>query len=536
MAVSKTVKNAAQLQSALKSAKGGDTIYLASGDYGDFRFANLNFSSDVTIKSLDTKNPAVFDSVMVSKVANLKLDGIEIDFVPNATTVAHASALRISSSKNITLTNSTLEGGPSVNGVPITTPRGQLDATGNVLGLPAGRGITIDKSTGVTIENSEISTFHKGIALSDVDGLVIRNNEVHHLRTSPITGGDVSNAVIDGNHFHTSFPWNFGGEGDHGDLIHLWTVKGSQSGASTNISITNNVLDQGKGEALLGVYLDDNKNGLGFKDVVISDNTIFNSNSQGIRLENVVGSVRDNTLLQATADSYKTAPGVLIVDGSQIDLRNNLLGSVKIYDGGTAVETGNVVVQRQDASGAGYYGDLFGGALSSVPGLADLQGLSRTIAAAFRAGATTTPAAGKFDAAAQATDTSPILSPISSPQPVVPAAVAPVTPEPVIVPAAASTITAPAAAAPATPIVVPAAPVVAPTVPAAVAPVPVFSGVDWFGLGTLAQVVPAAPVASSATNPFLSSSTVVTVNKKTSIATILSTTRFLTRRMDILHA
>ena len=43
--------NAAQLIQAVASAKGGDVIVLAGGDYGDVMLNDARFFSDVTIRS-----------------------------------------------------------------------------------------------------------------------------------------------------------------------------------------------------------------------------------------------------------------------------------------------------------------------------------------------------------------------------------------------------------------------------------------------------------------------------------------------------
>jgi parallel beta-helix repeat protein len=351
--------NTIELQSFLAKASSGDTILLAPGSYGDVSFRKLLFDSAVTIKSADPANPATFNSISLNAVKGLVFDSVFVDFIPNALTLAWSSAVRIVDSSNVGIVNSKLEGGPAVNGVPPSTEAGGLDATGNVLGLPAGRAITVTGSSAVRIENNNISEFHKGIVFADVKGVVVRGNEIHDLRTTPLSGGNVSDILVEKNYFHDSTPWRLGGTGDHGDFVHFWTVPTKQTGPSTGIDIRDNYFAQGAGAALLGIYLDDNQNGLGFAGVNISKNTIYNGDRQGIRLENVrEGTVTENVLLQSSGTDKQGPTLVLVGDSSNLKVTKN------VFSGPAQAtlepdENGNYTVQRHDATAMNYSGELF---------------------------------------------------------------------------------------------------------------------------------------------------------------------------------
>ncbi len=273
-----TVSSAAGLTAALAQASGGDKIVLASGNYGDVSLSGLTFSSNVSIVSANPLSPATFNSISLNRVTNLVLDSISIDFTPTRETKAFNAGIDIRSSSNITVTNSHLEGGPS----PVD-------------GLLTARGISALWSTNITISNTEVTEFRRGIFAGDVDGLNIIDNNIHHNRTSTLSGSDVSNVLVSGNEFSSSQANNFGdgGTGDHGDFIHFWTST-SQTVPSTNIVIRDNFLAQGDGTALLGIYLDDNQNLMGFTNVIIEDNVIHNGNAQAIRMEDVNGLIIRN--------------------------------------------------------------------------------------------------------------------------------------------------------------------------------------------------------------------------------------------------
>src|SRR3546814_10326622 len=55
-----TISSAAQLASALKAAKGGETFDLAPGNYGALLIQSRRFSTPVTFRSIDPSKPAVF--------------------------------------------------------------------------------------------------------------------------------------------------------------------------------------------------------------------------------------------------------------------------------------------------------------------------------------------------------------------------------------------------------------------------------------------------------------------------------------------
>ena len=343
-----TVSTSAQLTTALNQASGGDTISLASGNYGDFSFSGKTFSSDVKIVSQDASKPAVFNTMKFNNVDHLAIDHILVDFKPNAATTDTAAGLSVRDSAHITISNSVFEGGVSPTD-----------------GLMIGRGIYVLDSQDVTITNNDVSHFRRGILTSDVDQIKITYNHVYENRTTTLSGGNVSNALIEGNHLESSAPNNFGGTGDHGDFIHYWT-RDVQTGPSVNFVIRGNFIEQGTGTGILGIYLDNDNNPQGFKNVLIENNVIHNSNGQGVRLEDVDGGiVRNNTLLQSEGD-YHDAPRIRIEDGSKnILIENNIVSNTtagKALDnisGNHIVEKGTIVVQNDSPSASNYVGNLF---------------------------------------------------------------------------------------------------------------------------------------------------------------------------------
>lgn len=346
------VSNAAGLQAALTSAKAGDTISLRGGDYGDFKIKGVNFASDVRIVAADATKPPVFNTIDVIQSSHIKFENIVVDMHPTETTVTSTPALEIRGSSFITFSGGRIEGGDAISGV--SQDALALEKGGNVIGMPTGEAALVFESKNVVIDKVQITDLAQGIVLSKSSGVTVSNNNIHDIRTSHIISGGTSNLTITGNHLSDSNPWNWGA-GDHGDFIHLFTIQGDKT--TENVIIKNNVLDQGQGTAILGIYLDDNKYGVGYTKVDISNNLIVNGNSQGVRLENVTQStVANNVMVQSDATQTK-APGILVKDGStDVVLKGNYTNFVDVDTTSLRISTGdNFYVQANDSHKAGFY-------------------------------------------------------------------------------------------------------------------------------------------------------------------------------------
>lgn len=79
-----TVSTAKELTAALKTAKGGETILLEDGDYGNVFLSRLyqkslgDYSSPVTIKAINPQG-ATFSSLEMRYARNVTIDGIEVE-------------------------------------------------------------------------------------------------------------------------------------------------------------------------------------------------------------------------------------------------------------------------------------------------------------------------------------------------------------------------------------------------------------------------------------------------------------------------
>lgn len=366
-----------ELMTAISSAAGGDEIVLATGDYGDLSIRSESFASDVTIRSANPDDPAVFDTVTIALSNNIVFENIIVDMPVDATTIEPDHAIRITSSDGIAFKNSSLIGGDAVNGIDPSEPAGSQGLEG-INGYPIGRAVYIVDSTNAEFSDLMITGFNKGIILDDTDGVLIANNEFFNIRSDAITGSGIDNVLIEGNHVENISAWRMGGEGDHPDFIHFF-IGADQLDSSDNITIRANFFEQGDGAAPLGLHFESLNASVMFTNVILEDNVIQNGESQGIRFGNVDGGVIRNNTLVPTDESSSDAPGIILTQDTQnVVIQDNILS--KIY-GDLVAEAGvrnitlgdNLYVQAVNPILDNYVGDLFLNGLDTDAGVLGLR-------------------------------------------------------------------------------------------------------------------------------------------------------------------
>jgi len=249
-----TVSGASALQSAISSAKAGDTILLTSGNYGALRVSGQNFSEDVVIKAADGATP-VFTALSVGNSSGITFQGLEISLsTPNT------ADFTISNSQDIHIV------GFNVHGV--------LD--GNSDTDPWG--LYLQSNTNISIEDSNFHELNWGITHSKNDGMVVRNNDFHDIRAQALRGGGSSNVTVAENDFRDIYPI---GE-DHPDAIQFWTTETTAS--AHDIVITRNTYDRGEGRISQGIFMRDEVGTLPFQRVTITENVIVGASYHGLTI------------------------------------------------------------------------------------------------------------------------------------------------------------------------------------------------------------------------------------------------------------
>lgn len=270
------VSTQSQLKSAINSAKGGDNIVLKAGNYGTLSLKNESFSSKVTITSESASKPAVFTKVNLEKVTNLTFSNVEFDHVGGG-----SIPFNVRAATNLTFDNVTFDG---------------LVQSG----YGVGSGLKIAASTNVTVQNSDMSGFYKGIETWGTTGLKILNNDISNISYDGIILGQTTrNALVQGN--EVSMHARNGVE--HSDVIQLYNQ--GTGAPSSNVTIRGNLLTSDNGTTH-GIYMGNNdakqtgKLSEFYSNIVVENNTIKTGHLLGLAIGETNGAtIRNNVVVQS---------------------------------------------------------------------------------------------------------------------------------------------------------------------------------------------------------------------------------------------
>ena len=278
------VATASQLYAALNTAKGGDTILMAAGNYGNVTIDDHSYASPVTITSASSTSLAHMNRLLVDNVDNLVLKKLDIGSAPitGETTTFIAT---IQNSSKITLDSL------RVHGLIDGNPRSDRS------------GVAIRWSDSVKIVNSNFQDLYRGAWAQRSTNVQLIGNNFTDIRLDGIAVAAVQNILIDGNKFS-----NFHRQiDDHSDAIQFWTT--GETAASTDIIIRNNQILQGSGTAMQGIFMRDESGGkMPFQRVLIENNLVYESGyPNGIA---VIGAksltLKGNTAISRTGDGSAT--------------------------------------------------------------------------------------------------------------------------------------------------------------------------------------------------------------------------------------
>lgn len=298
------VSSTAALNTALKSAQSGDTVLLASGNYGKFSLSN--FDKDITIASADPGKPAVFNKVGLSKVSNVTFDGIKFDYDPAKS--GSSAPFSVVNSSDITIRNADFDGHVSK-------------------GYGTGTGLTVRQSSDVIVEQSEFHGFYKALQVWAVDDMAVVKNDFDNIAYDAMVFGHVRGLLVDGNKVEMHAVPGV----DHKDTIQIYN-QGPRP-TSSDIIIRNNELSADDGMTH-GIYMGNHdakatgSTAEFYKNVLIENNTITTGQKLGIAVGETVGLViRNNTVLQhedMNSNKVINTPMILVAEAaSKVTITGN---------------------------------------------------------------------------------------------------------------------------------------------------------------------------------------------------------------------
>lgn len=299
---------------------------------GEHRLANLT----------DT----VIDGAEVSKIKlvgcrNVRIENLRLQLVATASTVTHVNAVEVDQCEGVTFSGGSIRG---------ACRPGETK--------PIGRGMMINRSREIAVEDLSIDGVGKGIVLSRVEDLILRRLDIGHFTQSGVVGGvELINLLMEGCRIHDSA--DVIGDAVHADLFHIWsaptnTLVGTVR-PSRNIVLRGNLLDMGQGTPIIAILIDDNRTGIGFDDFRAEDNVIISAHPVAVGLENVrSGALLRNLLLQGAPTDRRSAPDFTLDRCGVLDVRGNTAadrhGTFALYPDNVTLPEGVRPAEELDAT------------------------------------------------------------------------------------------------------------------------------------------------------------------------------------------
>ncbi|WP_146592175.1 right-handed parallel beta-helix repeat-containing protein [Puniceibacterium confluentis] len=365
----RAISSAAALQEALAATPGGGRIVLAGGVYGvlALRGRSAPDSAPLVLRSADPANPARFSGLELRDMRNVILENVVFDYSFRPGDMLHLRPFQVLNSRGVTIRGALFDG-------DLARGRSAVDD-----GFATGFGLGVTGSTGVTLENSEIRGFYRGLVVHDSRQVLVRGNDLHGLRMDGMNFAQVRDLRIEANHIH-DFARALD-SGDHADMIQFWT--NGTTAPSRDIVIRGNLLNSGQGWYTQSIFMRNDlvDRGLAgpamfYRNVLIEGNMILNAHLHGITVGETDGLViRNNTVVRnarsegAAENPALWTPQIRVAEGSRdVAIQRNV--TAKLSGPGSQPDwqvADNLFVQDRDRMGPGFYGTVFGPEALSRP-------------------------------------------------------------------------------------------------------------------------------------------------------------------------
>ena len=276
------------LAAQIAAAKSGQTILLASGAYGPLQLYGRKFSGAGLVIEAQAGAKPVFPEIDIGGSDGITLKNVEVDIQ------TAKFGVNVDNSHQINLVGLTIHG-------PADKPL---------------NGMMLRDGAGMAVTDSTLSHLEHGINLWNSDHVQILRNTFHDIESDGIRGPS-SHVDVIGNHASDFHPV----AGDHPDFIQFWSTK--EAGPSTGNRVMDNVFRRGSGDAVQGVFIEDNK------DIVISGNALLGTMFNAISLSRTQGALIEDNFIQ----SYPDMQAKIIARGVSADVtvRNNITPQIDNY-------------------------------------------------------------------------------------------------------------------------------------------------------------------------------------------------------------
>ena len=291
------VNNASELGTALRGARGGDTVLLAAGNYGLGHIANINPDSLVTVRPLDAEAAVTFSRLNISRSSNLAFQGFVVHNEPDG---SRAQAMQINSSSNVTISGFTVQG--SLNG------SAHDDA----------HGVMINGGSNIAVLDSQFRQLHGAILLSKASNVIVAGNTITEVREG-VNMSMVSNGLFERNVMTDFDPMGH----DHPDYFQVHAARDSTG--SRNLVFRDNILVQGDSGPVGGVFIrsENVAKGVRHENILIENNFYEGTYRHAISVSGTNGAaVLGNTVFDSNRAGNSAGIMSFGVQGMRVD--NNI--------------------------------------------------------------------------------------------------------------------------------------------------------------------------------------------------------------------
>ena len=297
------------LTAALSNAHAGDTIALAAGTYSKVQIKNFNANGAITITSQDATHEAVLTGLEVGGSTGLNFNNLEFSF-PMGDGSASPHGIMVRNSQDVHFLND------DIHGVLSADPTNQVT------------GIGIANSSNVSVQNSDLHDLHTGVTAGSDNNVTITGNYIHNIRVDGLEAMADNTITVSGNTF-TDFHHlgqsgvidpTTGKQGDHSDAIQFWTT--GQTVGSNNVTISNNVISQGNGRDMQGIFVQDAHGNLPYTNLQVTGNLIVGGNWNGIMVDDAKGGLIADNIVQGL-NTENQSPWIKVQNSTGTTLSNN---------------------------------------------------------------------------------------------------------------------------------------------------------------------------------------------------------------------
>jgi hypothetical protein len=225
-----TVFTATQLLTAAKAAKAGDTILLASGNFGDVSLSNVRPAGIITVKSANPDDDAVFRTLNIMNSNNIIIEDIDIKRPLAVGASQDSYAVNVGKANNISFIGIDVSG--SMNN----------DARDD------GPGMSLNGNH-ISVIDSTFTQLRTAVAAAGQDFL-FAHNTITQVRQG-MTIRSMTRAIIDSN-YAADFQSDYDKK-EHPDVFQVHS--GAGANASSELIFRNNVMMPGANGFVGGIYI-----------------------------------------------------------------------------------------------------------------------------------------------------------------------------------------------------------------------------------------------------------------------------------------